>query len=158
VVIGSLGWMSLTGRVIQVEAIYMATPDFPWTSFLIKLGLVSAAIYYYGVILLVALVLFLLLMWMVSKVPFLSTLTTQVLGFMLTRRLMGPVANVPVRDIRVRDSSGIEHLVRIKGQLTSGAVAVGDDVTVEGWNRGGMLLFRRGYNQRVRTAIKVKVR
>ena len=99
---------------------------------------------------------FLLLMWLLSKVPFLSAVSVQVVSFLLTRRLMGPMANVPVRDIRIRDSAGQEFLVRIKGQLTSGSVSVGDDVLVEGWDRNGMLLFRRGFNKRIRTAIKVK--
>ena len=134
----------------------MANPDFHWVRFLVKLAILGAAVYYYGLLILVVLGVFLLLMWLLSKVPFLSAIAVQVVSFLLTRRLMGPMANVPVRDIRVRDSAGQEFLVRMKGQLTSGSVSVGDDVLVEGWDRNGMLLFRRGYNKRIRTAIKVK--
>ena len=150
------GWRSLDGRVIQVEPIYMANPDFHWVRFLVKLAILGAAVYYYGLLILVVLGVFLLLMWLLSKVPFLSAISVQVVSFLLTRRLMGPMANVPVRDIRVRDAAGQEFLVRMKGQLISGSVSVGDDVLVEGWDRNGMLLFRRGYNKRIRTAIKVK--
>jgi len=134
----------------------MANPDFHWVRFLVKLAILGAAVYYYGLLILVVLGVFLLLMWLLSKVPFLSAIAVQVVSFCLTRRLMGPMANVPVRDIRIRDSAGQEFLVRMKGQLTSGSVSVGDDVLVEGWDRNGMLLFRRGYNKRIRTAIKVK--
>ena len=161
VVVGSsalspFGWRSLDGRAIQVEPIYMANPDFHWARFVGKLAILGAAIYFYGLLILMALGVFLLLMWLLSKVPFLSAISVQVVSFFLTRRLMGPMANVPVRDIRVRDAAGQEFLVRIKGQMTSGSVSVGDDVLVEGWDRNGMLLFRRGYNKRIRTAIKVK--
>jgi membrane protein implicated in regulation of membrane protease activity len=150
------GWRSLDGRVIQVEPIYLANPDFHWARFFVKLAILGAAVYYYGILILAVFGVFLLLMWMLSKVPFLSAIAVQVVSFVLTRRLMGPMANVPVRDIRIRDSGGQEFLVRMKGQLNSGSVSVGDDVLVEGWDRNGMLLFRRGYNKRIRTAIKVK--
>ena len=151
-----LGWRSLDGRVIQVEPTYMANPDFHWVRLVVKLAILGATVYYYGMLILMAIGVFLLLMWLLSKVPFLSAVSVQVVSFLLTRRLMGPMANVPVRDIRIRDSAGQEFLVRIKGQLTSGSVSVGDDVLVEGWDRNGMLLFRRGFNKRIRTAIKVK--
>jgi hypothetical protein len=144
------------GRVIQVEPIYLANADFHWGRLLLKLTVLGAAVYYYGLLLLLMLGAFLLFMWLLSKVPFVSSVAVQVVAFLLTRRLMGPMANVPVRDIRVRDAAGQEFLVRIKGQLISGSVSVGDDIAVQGWDRGGMLLFRRGYNQRIRTAIKVK--
>jgi hypothetical protein len=134
----------------------MANPDSHWWRFCIKLAILGAAIYYYGLLILVMFGAFLLLMWILSKVPFLSAVAVQVAGFLLTRRLVGPMASIPVRDIRVRDAAGQEFLVRLKGQLTSGSVSVGDDVLLEGWDRNGMLLFRRGFNKRIRTAIKVR--
>jgi len=158
-VFGPFGWRTLDGRVIQVEPIYLATPDFRWGRFLIKLGLIGATAYYYGLIILLVLGALLVLAWLVSKIlplGFLSAIAVQVISFMLTRRLVGPIANVPVRDIRVRDSSGQETLVRMKGQLTSGSVSVGDDVLLEGWERNGTLLFRKGYNKRIRSDIRIK--
>jgi hypothetical protein len=146
----------LDGRVIQVEPIYLANPDFHWGRLVVKVAILGAALYYYGLLILLMLGLLLLLLWTLSKIPFLSAIAVQVASFLLTRRLMGPMANVPVRDIRVRDTAGQEFLVRLKGQLKSGAVSVGDDVVVEGWDRNGMLLFRRGFNKRIRTAIKVR--
>ena len=69
---------------------------------------------------------------------------------------MGPRADIPVRDIRLRDPAGQEHLVRIKGDLLSGSVAVGDDIDAGGYDRHGTLMFRRGMNKRIGTAIRVR--
>jgi hypothetical protein len=138
---------------------YMARPDFQWGRFLIKLAVLGAGVYYYGMVILVALAALLVFAWLLSKIlpqGLLSGVAVQVISFTLTRRLMGPMANVPVRDIRVRDASGQETLVRMKGQLTSGSVSVGDDILAEGWERSGMLLFRRGYNKRIRADIRIK--
>jgi hypothetical protein len=138
---------------------YLAHADFRWIAFLVKLAVLAGTVYYFGLAILVMVIAVLAVLWLLSKIlptGFLSTLATQVIGFMLTRSLMGPMATVPVRDVRVRDASGQETLVRLKGQLTSGSVSVGDDITAEGWLRNGMLLFRRGYNNRIRAEIKVK--
>jgi hypothetical protein len=153
------GWRSLHGRVIHVDQVYMGTPDVRWARLLVKLSVVGGAVYYYGTLLLVLLVLLCVAGWLFSKVfsgGFLSAVAVQVTSFFLTRRLMGPVANVPIRDFRIRDSHGLETLVRIKGQLISGGVTVGDDVLVEGWERAGMIMFRRGHNNRIRADIRVR--
>jgi hypothetical protein len=137
----------------------MATPDFRGGRFLLKLAVLGAAVYFYGLIILLALGVLLVFAWLVSKIlpqGLLSGVAVQVISFMLTRRLIGPIANVPVRDIRVRDASGQETLVRMKGQLISGSVSVGDDILAEGWERNGTLLFRRGYNKRIRSDIRIK--
>lgn len=137
----------------------MAAPDFRWGRLLLKLALIGGAIYYFGAVVLIGLALLLVLAWLVSKIlpqNFLSSVAVELTSFLLTRKLLGPAPTVPVRDIRVRDSAGQEVLVRLKGQLISGSISVGDDVVVEGWDRNGMLLFRRGYNKRIRTTIKVK--
>jgi len=151
-----LGWCAIDGRVILVEPLYMANADSHWGRLFLKLAIFGGLLYYGGRLLLLPLALLLLVMWLMSKSKFASNLGTQLIGFWLTRRLVGPLANVPVRDIRLRDAAGLEFLVRIKGQLVSGGVTVGDDLHVEGWSRGGTLLFRRGFNNRIRTAIKVK--
>jgi hypothetical protein len=154
-----IGWRSIDGRVIQVEPMYMGSPDSRWGLFLIKLAILGGAMYYYGPIILVLLVAIIVLAWIVSKIlprGFLTQVAVQVVSFALTRRLMGPIASVPVRDVRIRDATGREMLVRIKGQLVSGSVGVGDDVVMEGWERSGMLLFRRGFNKRISAAIRAK--
>jgi len=139
----------------------MAPPDPHWERFLLKVALLGAAVYYYGSVIPVGLAALLLLCWVISKIlpqGLLSGVAVQVISFLLTRRLIGPLATVPVRDVRLRDSSGEEHLVRLKGQLVSGSIAVGDEIVAEGWERNGMILFRRGFNKRIRAAIRIKPR
>jgi len=157
------GWTSLDGRVVHVEPLYMGTPDFRWRRLLLTLAIAGWAVYacslLCGVLLLAMLALLLLVVRMVGRMfrgGFLSAVAVRVASFVLTRRLLGPAATVPIRDCRVRDSNGDETLVRMKGQLTSGSLTVGDDVHVEGLRRGGILLFRRGYNNRIRAEIRVK--
>lgn len=138
---------------------HTATPDPRWGRLFVKVALLGAAVYLYGVAILVALSFLFVVSWLFSKIlpqGLLSGVAVQVISFLLTRRLMGPMANVPVRDVRLRDSSGDEHLVRLKGHLVLGSVAVGDEIIAEGWERKGMLLFRRGFNKRIGTAINIK--
>jgi hypothetical protein len=56
--------------------------------------------------------------------------------------------DVPVRVLRVRDSSETEYLVRIKGNVTHGGVMEGDEVFLWGQWRRGTLCFKRGVNLR----------
>lgn len=158
-VLGALGWKSLDGRVIQVEPIYMGTPDSQWGLSLLKIVALFGIAYYFATQLLIVFVLLAVVAWFLAKIlrgGFVSAVAVQVTSFMLTRRLLGPVASIQVRDVRVRDGNGQETLVRMKGQLVSGSLSVGDDVHVEGFERGGTLLFRRGYNNRIRAEIRVK--
>jgi hypothetical protein len=89
---------------------------------------------------------------------FFSGLASQVSGFFLTGKLFGPKEQVLVRDFRLRDSTGLEHLVRIRGELVAGNLSAGDEVEVEGYNRRGTLMFRKGMNRRTRSEIVVKYR
>ncbi len=154
------GWRSIAGKVIHVEPIHLGVPDSRWGMLLLKLAAVGAAIYYFGLVVLMGIGALWVLTWLLSKIlphGFIGTIATQVVSFMLTRRLIGPVPSVPIRDFRLRDAGGKETLVRIKGTLTSGSVAVGDDVQVEGWERDGMLNFRRGFNSRIQAVLRAKI-
>jgi len=156
---GLFGWRTLDGRVIQVEPIYMGAADFRWDRLLVKIALLGTAIYFFGVAILAVFAILLVLLWLISKIMpknFVSGVAVQVVSFMLTRRLVGPVTNVPIRDIRIRDSANQEFLVRLKGQLISGSISVGDDVVLAGWDRGGTVIFKRGFNKRIRTDIRIK--
>lgn len=84
---------------------------------------------------------------------FFSHLASQMLGYFLTGKLFGPKDQEAVRDVRLRDFDGHEHLVRIRGEFTAGNVAVGDEVEIAGFDRRGTLLFHRGFNQRTRSEI-----
>lgn len=153
----SFGWRTLRGTVIRVEPVYMGAPDSRWLLWLVKVALLAVAVYYFGLVILILIAGLIALVWLLSKLlprGFVATVAVQVVGFSLTRRLTGSTRDVPVRDFRIRDAAGLETQVRMKGQLTGGSVTVGDDVLVEGWERSGMLHFRRGYNHRIRAVLR----
>jgi len=156
---GFFGWRKLTGTVIAVEPPYMAKPETDWLRILLKLAM---GILFLPVILVVVIAglivgrTFSILGIGASK--FFSGIASQMIGFFLAGKLFGPKEQVPVRDIRLRDASEQEHLVRIRGELVAGNVNVGDEVEVEGFDRRGTLMLRRGKNLRTRSEIRVKRR
>ena len=162
-------WKTLSGVVIAVEAPYMAKPEINSFVAILKLTM--------GIILLPALGFLILLVfaWKVAWVlmfpsifptrnnesgggaSFLSNLASQIISFFLMGKLFGKKELVPVRDIRLRSSEGSEHLVRIKGDLITGNINVGDNIKVSGINRKGTLFFRRGINNRTNSEITVRL-
>jgi hypothetical protein len=91
-----------------------------------------------------------------SRPGFLSQVGVRVTSFWLSIRLFGHNGDVTVRDFRVRDSTGRQRLVRIHGILSRGNLNVGDSVTIEGYDRGGTLEFRRGINHTIQSALVVR--
>ncbi|RJR44329.1 MAG: hypothetical protein C4567_04490 [Deltaproteobacteria bacterium] len=159
-----LGWKKIEGQVIHIDPLYMSRPEFSWGGFLLKLLLV-----FLGVLILGPLVLgFVVVMVAMSLLlrlffggggggrGFFSSVASQVVGFFLTSKLIGPRAEIPTRDVRVREQTGQEHLVRIKGEIIAGNITVGDEVIVEGYDRQGTLMLSRGWNKRINSEIRVK--
>ena len=157
--LGLLGATVVNGVATHVDPVYMSRPQFSvarsfrkWIFFValvplilplfVALLVLSAGCSIFG---------------MGRRAGFLSNLASQVVGFALTSRLLGPKADIPVRDVRVRDTAGNEHLVRMRGDFTAGNVNVGDDVTLEGFRRRGTVVFWRGRNHRIGADIRVKV-
>jgi hypothetical protein len=156
-----VGAETIDGRVIQVDAMYLQKPDTQWGSILLKLLIYGATVYYFGFKIIIPIAALWLVLWLISKIlpkGLLTGVAVQVLSFLLTRKMMGPAANVPVRDVRVRDASGIDHLVRVKGHLVAGSLSVGDEVIVEGRNRNDTFICRRGHNKSINTAIALSQR
>ncbi len=155
-----LRWRRLTGTVIAVEPPYMAKPEMDLAKLLGKLALgilFLPVILVVGATALVISVAFSVLSFGRGGGPGLfSNIASQVFSFFLIGKLFGPRREVPVRDIRLRDTSGLENLVRIQGELRAGNLNVGDEVEVEGFDRGGTLMFRRGWNKRIHSEIVVK--
>ncbi len=155
----------LKGTVVNVDPTYMSHPDFRWDFFLIKIVIIVLAVFIIGPIiigimlgLIVASAIF---SFMFRSGPrqgsgFLSGIFSHILSFIFTKHLLGQKEMVSVRDIRLRDPLGQEHLIRIKGEIVSGNINVGDEIEVEGLNRGGTLIFRRGWNKRIKSEIRVK--
>ena len=158
-VFAAFGQATLDGRVTQVDATYMSQPDFKVWPLILKVVLLAAAAYYFGAVILIALGVSLLVLWLISKLlpaGLITGVAVQVISFVLTRRLMGPVASIPTRDVRIRDANGQDHLVRLKGHLQSGSISVGDEVTITGWRRSGTLVAIGGFNRRVNARIVLK--
>jgi len=152
-----LGCRRISGTVIAVEPPYIAKPETNWASMLLKLTL-GIILFPFLIALPLAAAIFSIFFGDGGKPGFLSNISSQVVGFFLTGKLFGPKDHVPVRDIRLRDASGQEHLVRIRGELVAGNMSVGDEVEVEGYSRRGTLMFRRGRNKRTRSEIMIKYR
>jgi hypothetical protein len=130
----------------------MATPPVNWSRVVLALILFPLA---------AMVAIFLFAFWLVGSIMFprfaRSMNISNLLLLLLFQRAGGPRPQVPVRDIRVRDRAGNEHFVRMIGQVVSGSVNVGDDVTFAGYCRGGTLRARRGINHRTRSVIKVRL-
>jgi hypothetical protein len=156
-----LGWRNLNGIVIAIDPPYMTKPESTWPSLITKftIGLILSPLIIGGIIIALVFSIFLSIFGFGRNRPgFFSSLASQVVGFFLTGKLFGPKEQVPVRDIRVRDEEGQEHLVRLRGELVAGNLNVGDEVEVEGFDRRGTLMFRRGRNKRTRAEILVKLK
>ena len=142
----------IQGTVIHLDPAYLGTRDGSVWAVVGKLALA------------LALVPILLPLWLLgfmfraggSRPGFLSQVGVRVTSFWLSIRLFGHNGDVTVRDFRVRDSTGRQRLVRIHGILSRGNLNVGDSVTIEGYDRGGTLEFRRGINHTIQSALVVR--
>jgi len=157
--LGFLGLRKLAGTVIAVEPPYMAKPETDWRRILFKLAMGILLLPVILGVVISALIIGLAFSFLgIGSSKLFSGLASQMVGYFLTGKLFGPKEQVPVRDIRLRDASEQEHLVRIRGELVAGNVNVGDEVEVEGFDRRGTLMLRRGKNLRTRSEIRVKRR
>jgi hypothetical protein len=156
------GWRRLTGTVLGLDAPYLSKPETTFAGVAAKLviGLLLIPVFLgaLGAVMLFRFTFALLSPRSSGGPGFFSGLLSQVSGFFLVGKLFGPKDQVLVRDFRLRDSTGQEHLVRLRGELTAGNLSVGDEVDVEGYNRRGTLMFRKGLNRRTRSEIVVKYR
>jgi len=152
--------------VIQLDAPQSMPPTFRLGPFLIKVGVVFGIAALFGTIALAVVVIGFLLSLLLSFVfgsrshsggqGFFKSVLIQITGFFLTSRMLSPKQLVPVDHLRIRDSAGVEHLVRIEGYIQTGRPSVGDDISIEGTDRAGTLDMRRGWNNRIRSEIQIK--
>jgi len=160
------GWRSVDGTVIHVGQTGLVEAPRRWWKLILKLIVVLGAFAVFGAIALAVIgALFVLGLFTSLLFPrherrrsggFVQSVASQVVGFFLTSRLLGQRPMVPACDYRLRDPSGQEHLIRVEGYLRTGGLAVGDDITAEGFDRHGTLVMQRGWNRRLGTLILVK--
>jgi len=157
----------IDGRVIHVEPPFMSNPDFNWKGFLKRLIIAITLLFVLGPVVLGILfgigVFFMMLRLIFPRKGktgpgFLSGIANNFIGFFLLSKLHGSKADMPVRDIRLRTTSGQEYLIRLKGDLISGNVNVGDEIEVDGYDHRGTIIMKRGKNKRTGAEIRVKRR
>ncbi|HYC90052.1 MAG TPA: hypothetical protein VEO54_12630 [Thermoanaerobaculia bacterium] len=158
-----LGWRRLDGTVVHAGLQQMGRLQKEWWEIAWKVCVIATILLFFGIAALAILVIVAVLSLFFARKQrdrpgFLQNLATQVAAFLIIGRLFGPRKSIPVCDFRIRDANGTESLVRVEGHVIQGAFASGDDVTVEGFNHGGTLVLRRGWNRRLNCAIRVQRR
>jgi hypothetical protein len=147
------GISDLNGKVININPTYFQPPDFNWNRVLIFLVLFIPLIY-----LMTLVIVFLIIIYIVLK---LIGININLFNIFFGLSVLKPPfqqnsrLEIPVQDIIVQDSSG-KHLVRIKGLLKIGNVSVGDSIYVKGKMKGGMLVFKSGYNHSINSDLKLQ--
>jgi hypothetical protein len=158
------GWKRLEGTVIHANPQHIGRLQKEWWEIVIKLLFFGTLIVIFGVTALAIMIAVALLSLFFSsrsrssRPGIIENIATQIASFFILGRIFGPKASIPVADYRVRDGAGVESLIRIEGYLLQGSLAVGDDVVAEGFDHGGTLVFRRGWNRRLNCSIRVKRR
>src|ERR1043166_3815755 len=149
-----LGWKTIAGRVVSVDPVYMVHPYFDWSKSVLKLLVFTALVLLVAPILIaIALclmmidLLFSLLSSGSKSKGFTFDIIRKLTGFFFSRKRDHKAPAISVRDFRLLDSSGDEYMVRIKGDIVTGGIKVGDELTVTGVNDRGTLMFRHGWNQ-----------
>lgn len=150
-------WRAVDGIVVHADPLYMAKAE--GSAPLLKLLLLVLFLPF--ILSLIIAALFISVVLSVSNFGrggggLGSQLASQLLGYFLVGKLFGPPQMVPVRDFRVRDSGGAEHLVRLRGDFITGGMNVGDTVELKGYDRSGTLIFVIGNNTRLGTRIRVR--
>lgn len=161
-----LNMKRVEGRVVHVDSSSLESPDFNWRKLLILIGIMAFALYFLLPVIVGSLIVFLVISILLYVIfPKLGKSMSFLVGgisFMLRpvfpKKHPYQKPQVPVLNIRVRDVSGREYLVRIKGHIVSGNIIVGDEVIMEGYDRGGTIKLSRGYNKRINSKIKIKRR
>ena len=157
-----LGWRKLSGVVIAVSDPYQARSESHW---LVTVGKVVLGIVVIPTMLGFAIA-SQILAWMLPgpkwarrESPGFSNLFGKHVAYSyMSAKLFGTKEGVTVRDVRIRDANGLEHLARLRGELFAGSLSVGDEVELEGYDRHGTLMCRLGRNKRTRSKIIVRTK
>jgi hypothetical protein len=169
-------WQRIEGEVIDIEPVYTERRRAGWGKMWITLGLLAAGLYlaYCHIALLVyALISLFMLSHVLRAVGLrgnpmrcMHDLVALLIGARVGGRGPQRGREVPVRDVRVRvyanhgtrPREARDYLVRIRGEWITGNVTKGDHIDVEGYRRGGTLMFVRGTNTTIHSAIRVRQR
>lgn len=160
------GWKSVDGTVIHIGQSGLIKAPTRWWKLILKLLVGVGAVAAFGMLALAVIAALFVMGLLISIVfgrrerqqrgGFVQSVASQVVGYVLTSKLLGQKPMLPVCDYRLRDANGQEHLIRLEGYLRTGGIAVGDDITAEGYDRHGTLVMQRGWNRRLGTVMLVK--
>lgn len=160
-----MGWKTIAGRVVSIDPVYTVSPDFDWSKLILKIFLLIVLVLVVGPVLIgIALCLMMIKLLFSLFFPhskskgFTFDIIYQITGFLFSLLQNKKTSALPVRDFRLLDAGGDEYMVRIRGDIVTGSIKVGDELTVTGANDGGTLMFRRGWNQQIRSEIRVRQR
>jgi len=148
----------MEGTVISVDPMYEEPPDRDFAKF----GLDVFALLTLTPIIIIAFVAYLLLsvpLRIIRLDRLISPLNPLGLFGLLAFLGIGRGRNdnrVPVRNFRVRDQYGNEYQVRMKGYLVVGNIMPADRVSIWGKWKKGTFVFKRAYNYRIRSDVKIR--
>ena len=148
----------MEGTVISVDPMYEEPPDRDFAKF----GLDVFALLTLTPIIIIAFVAYLLL-----SVPLRIIRLNRLISPLNPLGLFGLLAflgigrgkndnRVPVRNFRIRDQYGNEYQVRMKGYLVVGNIMPADRLSIWGKWKKGTFIFKRAYNYRIRSDVKIR--
>jgi hypothetical protein len=125
------GRPDLEGHIIVVDGPHAEDPDIDWAGVLLRAS--------FGLVL----------------VPFICWQPALLVPFFLygfgQRK-----GQTPARYLRVEDSTGKQHLVKMKGEPTRGMLSMGDDASFWGRWEGGTLMMQRALNHKTNAQVLLK--
>ena len=89
---------------------------------------------------------------------FFSSLISNYLSSVISFNVTKSREKVPVLNIRLKVGDNTFRDVRIQGEVLAGNFNVGDEIEVEGFYRGGTLIFQRGRNHKTQAEIIIRRR
>jgi hypothetical protein len=152
------------GHVVSASTPQLVRAPFDWLGLLARVALGIIAVMMLMSMLqsleTIAVIIILLVWWALYKLtPWLVRAgyrvigrTTSGFGRWIFRRRDSHITSIV---ISVRDHHGRVYDVRIDGQITSGHIGIGDDVSIATRYRAGVLTFTRGINHRRDAPIRV---
>jgi len=146
------GFSELKGKILNINPTYYQPPDFNWNKALIFVILLVPLIYIMFSLFIVIFIIYFILRLGGIKINLFNIFYG--VGVLKPSFQKNSRYEMPVQDITVQDSSG-KQLVRIKGHLKIGSVSVGDSIYVKGKIKGGMLIFKSGYNHSINSDLKL---
>lgn len=163
---GLFGWCKVSGTIINVSQPYQIRP--PRSSLGCFLSLLLLPILIFVVPSLFLAMFFITVplkmfnMFGMGKSRghpgFFENLLRQITGAAVNNWFTNRREPISVRDLRLQDAAGQQHIVRIQGDIVSGNVSMGDDVDLEGHDREGTLFLSRGWNKSANATIKIRRR